>query len=82
MEATAANLELRAVPLIASTMHSLTVSHESLDDDGGERGERGKEGEIPTHGAASTSEASCILSDGRVEDVVKYDTGESQARSR
>ena len=43
----AANLEQRAVPLIASTMHSLTVSHESLDDDGGE----GKEGgEIPTHG--------------------------------
>ena len=30
---------------------------------------------------ASTSEASCILSDGRVEDVVvKYDTGESQGR--
>ena len=80
----AANLEQRAALLIASTMQSLTVSHEShesLDDDGGEGVE------IPTHGggaraAALTSEASCILSDGRVEDVVKYDTGESQGRSR
>ena len=75
----AANVEQRAALLIASTMQSLTVSHEShesLDDDGGE----GKEGRFPH--TALTSEASCILSDGRVEDVVKYDTGESQGRSR